>query len=135
MTRTSRTLLSRRALLAQGASVALAGGLIPCPALAQAKKKVKLAGINILSFSPMFVAREHHEHREDQPGGDLARPDAEGINKAGDAISGIHGHELPLTQGVRRARRALRCRAWTSRRYLSSAAPAMSVESFAVSRV
>lgn len=51
-------LLSRRAVIASGAATAASVALLGCPAIAQGKKKVRMAGINILSFAPMFVARE-----------------------------------------------------------------------------
>ncbi len=58
MTKNSRHTPSRRTVLAQAAVFAAAGALISNPAIGQSKKKVKFAGINILSFSPMFVAKE-----------------------------------------------------------------------------
>jgi NitT/TauT family transport system substrate-binding protein len=58
MNRNSQGPLSRRSLLVGVAFVAAASALIFGPAIAQSKTKVRMAGINILSFSPMFVAKE-----------------------------------------------------------------------------
>lgn len=54
----ARSVLSRRTLLVQGAAVVAGCALISAPAIAQSKKKVRMASINILSFSPMFIAKE-----------------------------------------------------------------------------
>jgi NitT/TauT family transport system substrate-binding protein len=58
MNKNSRFVLSRRTLLAQGAAVAAASALAYGPAIAQSKARVRMVSINIMSFSPPFIARE-----------------------------------------------------------------------------